>query len=68
MTKCFFCSYKTNPDYKDVDNLEKFISPRKKILHSEKSGVCAKHQRKLSKHIKYARFLALLPYTSYQGA
>ncbi|MEN9327372.1 MAG: hypothetical protein RI947_180 [Candidatus Parcubacteria bacterium] len=68
MTKCFFCSYKTTPDYKDLENIEKFLSPRMKILHSEKSGVCAKHQRKLSKHIKYARFLALLPYTSYQGA
>lgn len=65
--KCFFCQYKTNPNYKDVENLEKFLSPRKKILGRDKTGVCAKHQRMLTKHIKYARFLALIPYVSYQG-
>lgn len=56
-----------NPDYKDVDTMEKFLTPRKKIVSRERSNVCAKHQRALSKHIKYARYLALLPYTSYQG-
>jgi len=65
--KCFFCKYKTTPDYKDTDNLEKFITPRKRIVSREKSGVCAKHQRSLSKNIKYARYLSLLPYTSYQS-
>ncbi len=65
--KCFFCQYKTSPNYKDVDNLEKFLSPRKKILGRDKTGVCAKHQRQLTKHIKYARYLALIPYVSYQG-
>lgn len=64
---CFFCQYKTSPNYKDVDNLEKFLSPRKKILGRDKTGVCAKHQRQLTKHIKYARYLALIPYVSYQG-
>ena len=65
--KCFFCKYGSNPDYKNFDNLEKFITPRKRILSREKSGVCAKHQRALSKQIKHARYLALIPYTSYQG-
>ncbi len=65
--KCFFCQYKTEPSFKEVENLEKFLSPRKKILGREKTGICAKHQRKLTKHIKYARFLALIPYVSYQG-
>ncbi|MCS6956433.1 MAG: 30S ribosomal protein S18 [Patescibacteria group bacterium] len=65
--KCFFCQYKINPSYKDIDNLEKFLSPRKKILGRDKTGTCAKHQRILTKQIKYARFLALLPYVSYQG-
>ncbi len=68
MSNCFFCKYNTTPDYKDVENLEKFLSPRKKMVSREKSNVCAKHQRSLSKHIKYARYLALIPYTSYQGA
>jgi len=66
--KCFYCKYSLEPDYKDVENLEKFLTQRKKIVSREKSHICAKHQRSLSKHIKYARYLALLPYTSYQGA
>jgi len=66
--KCFYCKYSIDPDYKDVENLEKFLTPRKKIVSREKSGICAKHQRALSKQIKYARYLALIPYTSYQGS
>jgi small subunit ribosomal protein S18 len=66
MTHCFFCQYGVTPNFKDVDNLEKFISPRKKILSRTKSYVCAKHQRKLTKAVKHARFLALLPYVSYK--
>jgi small subunit ribosomal protein S18 len=65
--KCFFCQYKSFPNFLEVENIEKFLSPRKKIVHREKSGTCAKHQRKLSEQIKYARFLALIPYISYQG-
>ncbi len=64
---CFFCQYKTDPSFKDIENLEKFLSPRKKILSAEKTGTCAKHQRKLTKQIKYARYLGLIPYVSYQG-
>lgn len=66
-TQCFFCKYKTEPGFKDIENLEKFLTSRKKIVSREKSGLCAKHQRKLSKQIKYARYLALIPYVSYQG-
>jgi len=65
--KCFFCQYQTEPSFKDTANLEKFLSPRKKIVNRERSGLCAKHQRNLTKEIKYARFLALIPYVSYQG-
>jgi small subunit ribosomal protein S18 len=65
--KCFFCQYKTEPSFKDLENLEKFLTPRKKIVTREKTGVCAKHQRKLTKQIKYARYLGLIPYVSYQG-
>jgi len=65
--KCFFCQYKSDPSFKDLPNLDKFLSPRKKILNRLKTGVCAKHQRKLTKQIKYAQFLGLLPYVSYQG-
>ncbi|MBW7960636.1 30S ribosomal protein S18 [Microgenomates bacterium UTCPR1] len=65
--KCFFCQYQTEPSFKDTANLEKFLSQRKKIVNRERSGLCAKHQRNLTKEIKYARFLALIPYVSYQG-
>jgi len=67
MTNCFFCKFGTNPSYKDITNLEKFLSPRKKIASRDRTRVCAKHQRKLTKEIKYARYLALIPYVVYQG-
>lgn len=67
MNNCFFCQHKIEPSFKDIDNLSKFLSPRKKILGRDKTGVCAKHQRKLTKEIKHARYLSLLPYVSYQG-
>jgi small subunit ribosomal protein S18 len=66
MNKCFFCQHKEEPSFKDTANLQKFLTARKKIMASEKSGLCAKHQRRLSIQIKHARFLALLPFTSYQ--
>ena len=49
-------------DYKDVRLLSKFISERGKIVPARISSVSAKNQRKLSKAIKQARNLALLPY------
>lgn len=65
-TKDFFNKFNVIPDYKDVDNLVKFLSPRMKMLSREKTGITAKNQRKLSKAIKHARYLALIPTTSYQ--
>ncbi len=53
--------------YKDVYQLKKFTSVRGKLIHPEKSGVCRKHQRQLSKGIKRARYLALLPYVFIEG-
>ncbi|MCA9376630.1 30S ribosomal protein S18 [Candidatus Nomurabacteria bacterium] len=50
--------------YKDVYQLKKFTSVRGKIISTEKSGVCAKHQRQLTGSIKRARFMALLPYVA----
>lgn len=66
MAQDFFEKAHAAPDYKDVDTLLKFVSTRMRIVSRERSGVNAKNQRKLSKAIKYARFLALIPYTSYQ--
>lgn len=61
-TKCLFCETKTVPSYKDYLALSKFLSDRGRILTRERSGVCAKHQRKLAVEIQKARFLALLPF------
>jgi len=63
-TICLFCQSGKAPDYKEPEVLKKFISDQGKILKHFRSGVCAKHQRKLSKAIKQARFLALLPFTA----
>lgn len=61
---CVFCQSGKGPDYKESEILKKYISDQGKILKHLKTGVCAKHQRKLSKAIKQARFLALLPFTT----
>ncbi|HOV29888.1 MAG TPA: 30S ribosomal protein S18 [Candidatus Dojkabacteria bacterium] len=50
--------------YKDVYQLKKFTSVRGKIVSTEKSGVCHKHQKQLQTAIKRARYMALLPYVS----
>lgn len=62
---CSFCSNKSATiDYKDINNLNKHISDRGKILPRRVSGTCAKHQRKLTTAIKRARQVALLPYSA----
>ena len=61
---CAFCVDKSRViDYKDASRLRRFLSDRAKIEPRRKTGVCAKHQRRLSTALKRARFLALLPYT-----
>ena len=49
-------------DYKDTRLLQRYISERGKIVPSRITAVSAKKQRELSRAIKRARFLALLPY------
>ena len=60
---CLFCKTNKDPDYKDLEALKKYVSDRMKILGKDRTGVCAKHQRKLSREIKRARTLGLLPFT-----
>ncbi|MBF0447711.1 MAG: 30S ribosomal protein S18 [Magnetococcales bacterium] len=60
---CLFCADKTaRIDYKDPKVLGRFITERGKMIPSRITGVCAPHQRHLSKAIKQARVIALLPY------
>ena len=49
-------------DFKDVRLLQRFVSERGKMVPSRITAVSTKKQRELSKAIKRARFLALLPY------
>ncbi|MBI2019854.1 30S ribosomal protein S18 [Candidatus Daviesbacteria bacterium] len=60
---CVFCKSKTSPSYTDLEKIKKFITDRNRILPKMRSGLCAKHQRSLTRQIKYARHLALLPFT-----
>ena len=62
---CSLCdSGVKNISYKDVYQLKKFTSVRGKIISTEKSGACNKHQKQLKRAIKIARFLSLLPYVA----
>lgn len=49
-------------DYKDIDLLRKFITEQGKILPRRSTGLTCKQQKKLTKAIKQARILALLPF------
>lgn len=63
--KCKFCMEKIKDiDYKNIDKLKFFITEKGKIIGRKITGVCAKHQRKLTVAIKRARFVALLPYVA----
>lgn len=60
---CRFCAEKVRDlDYKQIQVLRTFITDSGKILSSRITGNCARHQRQLSRAIKRARNLALLPY------
>ena len=60
---CYFCKEEKIPWYSDVSSLQKFTTDRGKIIARTRSGICAKHQRRLTVAIKHARHLALLPFT-----
>jgi small subunit ribosomal protein S18 len=59
---CIYCKSGSAPDYKDSEALAKYLSDRAKIQGKGRTGICAKHQRRISVAIKRARHLALLPF------
>ena len=62
---CRFCEEKTSRiEYKDVRLLQRFVTERGKIIPRRMSGTCARHQRSLTRSIKRARQIALLPFAS----
>lgn len=61
---CQFCTdHNAVIDYKQADQLRRFISEDGKIRPRRQTGTCAKHQRLMARAIKRARHLALLPFT-----
>ncbi len=60
---CHFCQENLDEvDYKDAGLLRRFTSSYGKIAPRRRSGLCAKHQRKVAMGIKRARVMALLPF------
>ena len=60
---CRFCADSSLViDYKQIKTLKYFITERGKIIPKRISGTCSKHQRALTRAIKRARTIALLPY------
>jgi len=51
-------------DYKDVAMLKHYITERGKIIPRRITGATARHQRMLTRAIKLARQIALLPYAA----
>jgi len=49
-------------DYKDLEYLQKFLTPQGQILSRRRTGFCTQCQRQLKKAIKQARHLSLLPF------
>jgi small subunit ribosomal protein S18 len=71
--KVFFRRKKTCPlsgknapviDYKDTKLLTRYVSERGKIMPSRITAVCAKKQRELTRAVKRARNIALLPFVA----
>ena len=50
-------------DYKNADQIKKYINEKGKILQRRATGACAKHQRYITLQIKRSRHIAVLPYT-----
>ena len=51
-------------DYKNADQLKKFVNDKGKILPRRTTGACSKHQRDITLAIKRARAIAILPYSN----
>ena len=61
---CVMCANKDYVlDYKNPEQLRKFINEKGKILPRRATGACAKHQRDITQAVKRARHIAVLPFT-----
>lgn len=62
---CKFCTEKIDAiSYRDVRLLQQFVAERGKIVPRRLTGVCTRHQRRLSLAIKQSRNIALLAFAT----
>jgi small subunit ribosomal protein S18 len=62
---CKFCTEKIDAiSYRDVRLLQGFVAERGKIVPRRLTGVCTRHQRRLSQAIKQSRNIALLAFAA----
>jgi len=62
---CKFCTEKIDAiSYRDVRLLQGFVAERGKIVPRRLTGVCTRHQRRLSLAIKQSRNIALLAFAT----
>lgn len=63
--RCRFCKNNTSYiDYKDTEILKKYMTNWSRIKPASVTGLCSRHQKELTKAIKRARYMALIPYIS----
>jgi small subunit ribosomal protein S18 len=62
---CYFCKEKIEEvDYKNYNQLRRYISEKGKIRSRRITGACRRHQEQIAVAIKRAREMALLPYVA----
>ena len=62
---CYFCKEKVEEiDYKNYNQLRRYVSEKGKIRSRRITGACRRHQRQVAVAVKRAREVALLPYVS----
>ena len=65
MQQCYFCQNNIEEiNFKDSNLLVRFMSEMHKIKSRKKTGLCARHQKKLSIAVKRARYMGIVPYTN----
>ncbi len=53
-------------DYKNAELLLKYTTSQGKLFSRKRSGNSAKAQNKMKRQLKYARYMALIPYVAEQ--
>ena len=63
--RCYFCLEKIDEvDYKNQNQLRRYVSEKGKIRSRRITGACRRHQRQVAVAVKRAREMALLPYVA----